>query len=248
LHDAPSQAQVGTSFADFLSKCHSAEADDRAEQLALRSLNLDRRNPWTSGICYRVLADIYERRGDFPKAINALESLMETNRRLGERKFQQSITDRIAALSRGELPPLRKLKAPPLLSPDEEDDELTGEAELLTADLPTSPKPVGFLPPAPRVEQKPFRFRSPHEQRIQEGIERVLKEAWESVSDETPPEYRFKVARAHASDIAGRLSPKIKRDVRRHFETQNWEQLKNCDPKSSPAAPQEHDEGQAEAT
>jgi hypothetical protein len=114
--------------------------------------------------------------------------------------------------------------------------------------LPTSSKPAGFLPPAPEAEQKLFRFCSPHEQHIQEGIERVLKQAWESVPDETPPENRFKVARAHASDIAGRLSPNIKREVRKHFETQKWDQLKNCDPKSNPAAPQEHDEGQAEST
>ena len=83
---------------------------------------------------------------------------------------------------------------------------------------------------------------------IKAGIERVLMEAWESVPEGTPPEDRFKVARAHAGDIAERLSPKIKRDVRRHFETQNWEQLKHCDPKSKPAAPQKHNEGQAEAT
>jgi hypothetical protein len=79
-------------------------------------------------------------------------------------------------------------------------------------------------------------------------IERVLKEAWESVPDETPPENRFKVAKAHAADIAGCLSPHIKKEVRKHFETQKWEQLKNCDPKSTSATPQERDEGQAEST
>ena len=87
-------------MASHLSKYHEAEADDRAEQLALRSLEIDRDNPWTNGISYRVLADVYERRGDNQSAINALESLMETNRRLGERKFEQSIRSRIANLRR----------------------------------------------------------------------------------------------------------------------------------------------------
>jgi tetratricopeptide (TPR) repeat protein len=225
------EAHVNASLANLLAKYHQPEADDRAEQLALRSLELDRGNPWTNGVCYRVLADVYERRSDFPNAINALKSLLETDRRLGKHKFQQSITDRIAALSCGELPPHRKVKAPPLPSPVEEDDEFAEEAEPLTADLPTRPKLAGLLPPATETEQKPFRFHSPHEQRIQEGIERVLKEAWESVPDETLPENRFKVARAQASDIAGRLSPNIKREVRKHFETQKWEQLRVRDPK-----------------
>lgn len=251
LHDASSQGQVGASFADFLSKLHSAEADDRAEQLALRSLELDRQNPKTSGVCYRVLADVYERRSDFPKAISALKSLQETDRRLGKRGFEQSINDRIAALSRGERPPTRKPRALSLRSP-EENDEFAGEAE------PPSFKSAGFLPPAPRAipapqaklldDTKPVQLPSKLPDLIKAGIERVLTEAWESVPEDTPPQDRFKVARAHATDIAGRLSPKIKRDVRRHFETKNWEQLKNCDPKSNPAAPQEPGEGQAEAT
>ena len=245
-HDRESEAHVDASLANLLAKKQEPEVDGRAELLALRSLELDRGNPWTNGVCYRVLADIYERRGDFPNAINALKSLQETNRRLGERKFQQSIADRIAALSRGELPPPRQLKALSLPLPDEEDDEFAGEAEPLTADLPASPEPAGLLPSAPEPEPKPFRFRSSHEQRIQEGIERVLKEAWESVPDKTPPENRFKVARAHASDIAGRLSPHIKREVRKHFETQKWEQLKHCDPESTPLTPREQNESQTE--
>jgi hypothetical protein len=227
---------------------HNPKADDRATKLLLQNLERDRSNLKSRGICLRVLADLYERRGDFPNAINALKSLMETDRRLGKRGFEQNITDRIAALSRGELPTLREPKGLPLPSPDEEDDEFAGEAEPPTANLPISPKLVGLQPPAREDEHTPIRFHSPHEQRVQEGIERVLKEAWESVPDETPPENRFKVARAHASDIAGRLSPNIKREVSKHFETQKWEQLKNCDPKSTSAAPQEHDDGQAKST
>jgi hypothetical protein len=233
-------------LANLLSKKQEPEADGRAELLALRSLELDRGNPWTNGVCYRVLAEVYERRRDCPKAINALKSLQETDRRLGKRGFEQSITDRIAALSRGELPPPRELTALPLPSPGEEGDEFAEQAEPLIEGFPTSSEPAAIVPSAPGAEPKPLLFRSPHEQRIQEGIERVLHEAWESVPDETPPENRFRVARAHASDIAGRLSPHIKREVRKHFETQKWEQLKHCDPKSAPLTPREQNESQTE--
>lgn len=94
------KAQVAASLADFFSKYRDPKADAKAKQLALYSLKYDPGNPWTNGVCYRVLADVYERRGDNQSAINALESLMETNRQLGERKFEQSIRDRIATLRR----------------------------------------------------------------------------------------------------------------------------------------------------
>src|ERR1035437_2658735 len=73
------EAHVGASYANLLSKYGDREADDRAEKVALSSLENDAGNPWTNGVCYRVLADIYERRGDNHGAINALQSLMETN-------------------------------------------------------------------------------------------------------------------------------------------------------------------------
>lgn len=99
-HNRESEAHVGASLANLLSKYHEAETDARAERLAQRSLEIDRGNPWTNGVCYRVLADVYERRRDFPNAIRALESLMETDRRLGKRGFEQNILDRIANLRR----------------------------------------------------------------------------------------------------------------------------------------------------
>jgi tetratricopeptide (TPR) repeat protein len=93
-------AQVAASFANLLSKYHSQDADRRSEELAGRSLVLDAKNPWTTGVCYRVLGDVYERRGDYPAAIRALESLLETNRKLGIRKFDQRIQNRIARMRR----------------------------------------------------------------------------------------------------------------------------------------------------
>ena len=118
------RAQVLASLASLLSKYQEAETDDRAEQFALRGLELDQGNPWTNGICYRVLADVYERRGDYTNAINALESLMETDRRLGKHKFKQSIRNRIASLRRsaGRESADSSNLAPPLASLPENDE------------------------------------------------------------------------------------------------------------------------------
>lgn len=200
------EAHVGASLANLLSKKQEPETDGRAVVLCLNSLKHDQGNPWTNGICYRVLADIYERRGDFPKAIDSLKSLLETDRRLGKPKFQQRTAERIETLSRKKLPSRSHLAA--------------------------SPESARLPPPDPGTKPKPFLSRSSHEKRVQEGIERVIKEAWAAVPDETPPDERFLIARKIASKIAGQLSPHIKRDVRRHFQTQKWEPLRNRDPKA----------------
>lgn len=197
------RAHVAASLASLLSKYRDKSADAEAKQLAEFSLSVDSTNRWTAGVCYRVLADVYERNRDYPKAIEAVNSLIENDRKLGDTRYWQRRQNQLARLR-------------------------------LAASTVSPP------------ESQPLHFRSPHEQLVQEGIGRVLKEAWESVPDDTPPEDRFKAARTHAFEVAKRLSPHIKREVRKHFETQNWEQLKNCDPKSTSPAPQEYDEGQTE--
>jgi tetratricopeptide (TPR) repeat protein len=101
-NDTESEAHVGASLANLLSKYRNPQADNRAERLALRSLEIERGNPWTNGVCFRVLADVYERRGDNRRAIEAIKSLIETDRRLGGGKFNQINRDRIAALSSSE--------------------------------------------------------------------------------------------------------------------------------------------------
>jgi hypothetical protein len=81
-------------------------------------------------------------------------------------------------------------------------------------------------------DTKPLQLRSSLDELIKTGIERVLTEAWEAVPDETAPEERFKTARRAASQSISHLSPKIKRQVGAHFETQKWEPLKARDPKA----------------
>lgn len=83
----------------------------------------------------------------------------------------------------------------------------------------------------PADDTKPLQLRSRLDELVKTGIERVLTEAWEAVPDDTAREERFRVARQAASQSISRLSPKIKRQVGAHFETQKWEPLKARDPK-----------------
>lgn len=102
-----------------------------------------------------------------------------------------------------------------------------------------APRPrakAAYIPPpapkAPRVDDtKPVQWRSPLEEKIKTGIERVLREAWDKVPEDTALEDRFKVARRKADDSINGLSPHIKRQVRAHFNAENWESLRTSDPK-----------------
>ena len=90
-------------------------------------------------------------------------------------------------------------------------------------------------PPTPKTspvdDSKPLKFRSQLEERIEVGIERVLTEAWEAVPEDTAAEERFKAARQNAEQSISRLSPHIKRQVRAHFNQENWESLMAREPK-----------------
>jgi hypothetical protein len=69
------------------------------------------------------------------------------------------------------------------------------------------------------------------EDKIKAGIDRVLMNAWQSVPADLSDEERLKAAKLNVSKAIDRLSPSIKREVRAHFNTLEWEPLKACDPK-----------------
>jgi hypothetical protein len=101
---------------------------------------------------------------------------------------------------------------------------------------PTRPRPKQYTPPpAPKAppadDTKPVHWQSPLEEKIKTGIERVLREAWDTVPEDTAPDGRFKIARRKADDSINGLSPHIKRQVRAHFNAENWESLKAREPK-----------------
>ncbi|HEX5720130.1 MAG TPA: tetratricopeptide repeat protein [Thermoanaerobaculia bacterium] len=93
-----SQGQVHASWADALMKVGGPPAFEQAEKLALKARTLDPRNPTTCGVANRVLADIYEARGQIEDAIAALEALQETDRQLDNRKHHDRIQTRIQEL------------------------------------------------------------------------------------------------------------------------------------------------------
>ena len=109
--------------------------------------------------------------------------------------------------------------------------------EFLNPAPPPRSRPQQYTPPpapkAPPVDDtKPVPLGSKLPELIKIGIERVVTEAWEAVPDDTAAEDRFRTARQAASQSISRLSPKIKRQVGAHFETQKWEPLKSRDPKA----------------
>lgn len=102
---------------------------------------------------------------------------------------------------------------------------------------PPRPRPNQYTPPPthqapPVAEAKPVQLPSDFQERINTGIERVLKQAWEAVPGDTAGVDRFSVAKRKASDIIPRLSPTIRRQVNSFFHSKNWEPLKSRDPKS----------------
>lgn len=96
------KAKVLASWANLLMRMDTPQSYKRAEEFALRNLRSNPNDPWNNGISYRILADVYEKQGEFSKAIEALESLMETDRKLGKTQFRSSITKRIAGLKKSQ--------------------------------------------------------------------------------------------------------------------------------------------------
>jgi len=95
------RGRVRASWADALMKLGGSEAFDRVEAYALEAQRLEPNGLKMRGLTSRVLADLYERRGDREKAISVLKVLLETNRALGHEKYQARIRERIARLQKG---------------------------------------------------------------------------------------------------------------------------------------------------
>lgn len=93
---------------------------------------------------------------------------------------------------------------------------------------PSAPK----APAANDAKMVLLQLRRDSEERINVGIERVLKQAWEAVPCDTADEERFSTAKQKAADAITRLSPRIKRQVKSYFHSKNWEPLKSRDPKA----------------
>lgn len=76
------------------------------------------------------------------------------------------------------------------------------------------------------------KMHSELEEKINTGIERVLKQAWEAVPDDTSEEARFSAAKRKASEAITRLSPSIRKQVKAYFDSTHWEPLKLREPQT----------------
>jgi len=99
-NDPEGQAQVLGTWAVALSEFGDDKDDLQAEEYALRGIELAPNNLQTRGVLYRVLARIYERRGDYEKAIKACEGWKEANVKLRNRKFAKDAQAKIEDLTK----------------------------------------------------------------------------------------------------------------------------------------------------
>ncbi|CAM2947264.1 hypothetical protein CUTA107171_01475 [Cupriavidus taiwanensis] len=76
------------------------------------------------------------------------------------------------------------------------------------------------------------KMHSELKERINSGVERVLKQAWEAVPDDTAEEARFSTAKRKAGEAITRLSPAIRKQVKAHFDSTNWEPLRSHKPQT----------------
>lgn len=90
--------KVLTSWADLLLKSENPKDWEDAERFAQEGLKLDGGNLKTRGMCNRILASVYEKRGDFLSAIKSLEIAEETCRILNNRSAARNIRTKIEQL------------------------------------------------------------------------------------------------------------------------------------------------------
>jgi hypothetical protein len=95
-----------------------------------------------------------------------------------------------------------------------------------------SAPPATSTQPADDAKSVLLHMRNESEERINAGIERVLKQAWEAVPGDTAGEERFNIAKRKAADTITRLSPSIRREVNAYFQSRHWQPLKSRDPKA----------------
>ena len=95
LRESPEeQGQVRASWADGLMKLSDPSVYDDVEEHALAAQRLDP-GVKTRGVTSRVLADLYEARGQWPEAVAALEALLEADRLLHHSRFESVNRQRI---------------------------------------------------------------------------------------------------------------------------------------------------------
>jgi tetratricopeptide (TPR) repeat protein len=101
LDDDPiHQTQVLATWAVALSELNVPESDVRAEECAMRALELDPNGTVTRKVLSRVLARVYERRGDYQKALDAYKAWKEADEKLGAWKFARQAEAKIKELTR----------------------------------------------------------------------------------------------------------------------------------------------------
>ena len=80
--DPHHQGEVYASWARAIFRKQETSLYEKAEEYALKALQLKRNNLKHKGIVHSLLARIYEATGQYPKAISSLEEMIQANRKL----------------------------------------------------------------------------------------------------------------------------------------------------------------------
>ena len=80
--DPHHQGEVYASWARAIFQKQETSLYEKAEEYALKALQLKRNNLKHKGIVHSLLARIYEATGQYPKAISSLEEMIQANRKL----------------------------------------------------------------------------------------------------------------------------------------------------------------------
>lgn len=87
--------------------------------------------------------------------------------------------------------------------------------------------------PVPAVDaSKPLRLKSNLEPRVEEGINRVAREAWEAAAFASAQDERLRIAKQEAIRVIATLSPSIRKQVNHHFMSEKWQPLIKRKPKA----------------
>ena len=80
--DEPSQAEVYASWAKAIFWKRETSLYEKAEEYALKALQLKRDSLKNKGIVHNLLAQIYEAKGQYSEAISSLDEMIQVNREL----------------------------------------------------------------------------------------------------------------------------------------------------------------------
>lgn len=100
LHHAPDRTQVYASWAEAILRSEGNKDLGTAERYAQKVLDLSPKDPKSVAVAHKIFAEIHERRCEWPQAIEAVETMMETDQRARITRYRTKNEQWLAELRR----------------------------------------------------------------------------------------------------------------------------------------------------